>query len=74
MAKLKDNPAVQALIAKALEKAAAKQAKALKAQAKLVANMTKATVVVHVDEVEDRAVKKALKGLGNDLLAAIKEA
>jgi rRNA-processing protein FCF1 len=74
MAKLKDDPAVQALIAKALEKAAAEQAKALKAQVKLVANMTKATVVVHVDEAEDRAVKKALKGLGNDLLAAIKEA
>jgi hypothetical protein len=71
MAKLKDDPAVQALIAKALEKAAAEQAKA---QVKLVANMTKATVVVHVDEAEDRAVKKALKGLGNDLLAAIKEA
>lgn len=74
MAKLKDDPAVQALIAKAVTAAAKEREKALKAKTKVAAVLVKDITSRHVDEADDKAVRRALKELGNDLLAAVKEA
>ena len=73
MAKLKDDPAVQALLDKALMKASASETKALKAQAKVASILIKDTTTRHLEEAADKATKKALKALGGDILAAVKE-
>jgi len=74
MAKLKDDPQVQAILAKAIMRASVTEEKARKAQVKMTAGLVKDITSRHVEETEDKALKKALKNLGNDLLAAVKEA
>lgn len=73
MAKLKDDPQVQALIEKATVAAAKEQERALKVQTKVAVALVKDTTARHVEEAEDKEVKRALKAMGNDLLAAVKE-
>ena len=72
MAKLKDDPAVQALIAKALADATKAQDKAAKAQTKAVAATIKTVVSARAESIEDKVVRRALKDMGADLLAAVK--
>ena len=73
MAKLKDDPQVQAILAKAMMRASVTEEKARKVQVKVTAGLVKDITARHAEEAEDKALKKALKNLGNDILAAVKE-
>lgn len=74
MAKLKDDPAVQALLTKAQERAAAAELKARKAYTKQILGLVKQITQASSELVEDRVTKRALKELAVDITDAVKGA